>query len=199
MENTEKELTPQEKALLDHPDQRAELPPHLYTKIVQAMKTEALLRTPRPLLALSLQGILTATLALVVVAGLGYWAGKATLPAAVPIAAAETGKAKFILLVHNDDVPAADPMQQVKEYSAWLGNIRAERVADGEHLHANGWVLSKAETGNVKVDSKNEFPGRQEVGGYFTFEAESPDEAVRIAQTCPHLNYKGTLELRQIH
>ena len=107
MENTEKELTPQEKALLDHPDQRAELPPHLYTKIVQAMKTEALLRTPRPLLALSLQGILTAALALVVVAGLGYWAGKSTLHAAVPIAAAETGKAKFILLVHNDDVAEA--------------------------------------------------------------------------------------------
>ncbi|NUO03271.1 MAG: hypothetical protein HUU01_21890, partial [Saprospiraceae bacterium] len=97
------------------------------------------------------------------------------------------------------DVPAADPMQQVQEYGAWLKSISAKRTADGEHLHANGWILSKSESENVAIQVKNEFPGRQEVGGYFTFEAESPDEALRIAQTCPHLNYKGTLELRQIH
>ncbi len=199
MENTEKELTPEEKALLNLPDQGAELPPYLYTKIVQAMKTEALLPPSRPLLTWSLQGILTALLVLAIVSVLGYWAGKTTLQNAAPIAVAETGKAKFVLLVHNDDLPAADPMQQVKEYGTWLHNIREKRVADGEHLHSGGWVLSKAESGNVNVEAKSEFPGRQEIGGYFIFEAESPDEAVRVAQTCPHLNYKGTLELRQIH
>lgn len=192
MENKEKPVTRSERELLDNHFQRAALPPHLFTKITQIMKDDGHIRTPKSLLNLSPGGLLTAFVLTAGLLCLGFMAGK-WQEAPAPVANA-AGNAKFILLVHNDDQPAEDPMQQVKEYGDWLRKIRAERIADGEHLHSNGWLLAQNQ-----VESKSEFPGRSEIGGYFTFEAADAEEALKIAKTCPHLHYNGTLELRQIH
>ena len=50
----------------------------------------------------------------------------------------------------------------------------------------------------IEVTAQDKFAGREEIGGYFMFEATDASEAVAIARTCPHLNYQGTLELREI-
>jgi hypothetical protein len=192
MKKSENPLSTQEKAALDRMLGQPEPPPHLFTKITEVMKNEGHLRSPKPLLNLTPGGVLTALAFAAGLICLGFFVGK-TQPAEQQQVAA-SGKAKFVLLVHNDDTPAEDPMQQVKEYGDWLAGISAERFANGEHLHPNGWVLTKNGS-----ESKTEFPGRNEVGGYFLFEADSDEEAVKIAQTCPHLKYNGTLELRQIY
>ena len=36
------------------------------------------------------------------------------------------------------------------------------------------------------------------IGGYFAIQAEDYDEAVRLAEGCPHLDYGGLIELRQV-
>ncbi|MDZ4709859.1 MAG: hypothetical protein SH818_15775 [Saprospiraceae bacterium] len=163
------------------------------------MKEENLILEPRPLLTRSWSGIAASLLIIIGIFTVGYILGNKSGIGGIPILAQKTIAAKFILLVHNDDVPPSDPMQQVKEYSAWLQDIKAKRIADGEHLHSNGWVLSLEKLKGPQITPKTEFPGRQEIGGYFTFEANTSDEALAIARTCPHLNYQGTLELREIY
>ena len=191
MNRQENPITPDERESLDELVKHSSPPSYLFTKIVEIMKSEDHIRTPKPLLNLTPGGILTAFALAAGLVCLGFFVGKGDAPAT---SSAYSDQAKFILLVHNDDQPPADPMQQVKEYGEWLGKISADRIAGGEHLHGNGWVLSPKGTEAIA-----EFPGRNEVGGYFTFEAANAEEALKIAKTCPHLRYQGTLELRQIH
>ena len=193
----ENPLTPEEKKRLqiDTPDDR--VPSYLITKIIKKMKQENLIMEPRPLLTRSWTGLAASLLLGIGLFAIGYFTGKPN-ESKDAIAIAAPKAAKFILLVHNDDLPAQDPMQQVREYSAWLQDIKAKRFADGEHLHSNGWILSSKEQGG-RIEERPEFMGRQELGGYFTFEADNAEEALAIAKTCPHLNYKGTLELREIY
>ena len=195
MENKEKLLSQQEQKKLDHP---AIPSPHLYTKIVHTMKQQGLLSAPRPLLSLSPVGILTALFAVVAMAGLGYWAGSQQSPQSAPPLAASSGKPQFALLVKADDVPPADATQQFQEYSAWVENLKKERWADGEALHGKAWRLHKTD-GTVQSVEHTLKTTPDELSGYFLFEAENAEEALKIAQTCPHLNYQGTLELREIY
>lgn len=193
----ENPLTPEEKKRLqiETPDDR--VPSYLITKIIKKMKQENLIMEPRPLLTRSWTGLAASLLLGIGLFAIGYFTGKPN-ESKNAIAIAAPKAAKFILLVHNDDLAAQDPMQQVREYSAWLQDIKAKRFADGEHLHSNGWILSGKEQGG-RIEERPEFMGRQELGGYFTFEADNAEEALAIAKTCPHLNYKGTLELREIY
>ncbi len=190
-------MTPEEKKRLqiETPDDR--VPSYLITKIIKKMKQENLIMEPRPLLTRSWTGLAASLLLGIGLFAIGYFTGKPN-ESKDAIAIAAPKAAKFILLVHNDDLAAQDPMQQVREYSAWLQDIKAKRFADGEHLHSNGWILSGKEQGG-RIEERPEFMGRQELGGYFTFEADNAEEALAIAKTCPHLNYKGTLELREIY
>jgi hypothetical protein len=36
------------------------------------------------------------------------------------------------------------------------------------------------------------------IGGYFAIQAEDYDEAVSLAGECPHLDYGGLIELREV-
>lgn len=197
----EEPLTPNEKKLLQSHAHTDKVPHYLLTQITSTMKNEHLIQAPPSLISRSIPGLLTALLFSICLLTVGYFVGskKSASPQTVQ-ATANPSALKFILLVHNDDRPAEDPMQQVNEYSAWLTNIKAQRMAGGEHLQPKGWVLThNSESKNIHVAIHEDFQGRNEVGGYFTFEATSQDEAVAIARTCPHLKYDGTLELRQIY
>lgn len=192
-------LTPEEKNILHPYTRNDQVPPYLFTKITKKMKEENLILEPKPLLTRSWSGIAASVIITIGLVATGYFIGNKSAETSTPGLTVQSKAAKFILLVHNDDVPPSDPMQQVKEYSDWLNEIKAKRIADGEHLHSNGWILSADAANGKQVKAQPEFPGRQELGGYFTFEANNADEALAIARTCPHLNYQGTLELREIY
>jgi hypothetical protein len=169
------------------------VPPHLYTKIVEAMKTENLLASPRVLVPASWLGVLGVLATALLVALGAFYVGKSS---AAPVVA-EAKQSKFVLLVKADDVPPADGMQQFKEYSAWVQNLKQERWAGGEALKSKAWRLHKSD-GEVQVLDYELKTSADELSGYFLFEAADYAEALKIAQTCPHLNYQGTLELREI-
>lgn len=195
MHKEEKPLSPQEQKRLDHPAMSS---PHLYTRIVHTMKQESLLHTPRPLLTTSLSSLLGAFLMTILVAGLSYWAGTQQADAPQAALPATSGKPQFALLVKADDVPPADGTQQFREYSAWVENLKKERWAGGEALHGKSWRLHK--TGDAVESTEHILkPSPDELSGYFLFEADNAEAALKIAQSCPHLNYQGTLELREIY
>lgn len=173
-------------------------PQSFHHQLFERMKNEQLIHTPRPLLSASLPGFATALLLVSAFATLGFFAGKTQHRTESPAVQAAGGKEKFVLLVHNDDVPAANPEEQFTVYSKWLQDIKAVRFADGEALHGERLMLHKS-TDAVEIQRQNLTQGnREEVSGFFIFEAANMEEATKIAQTCPHLHYKGTLELRQV-
>jgi hypothetical protein len=117
----------------------------------------------------------------------------------VPAATTGPGKTQYALLVKADDIPPADGMQQFIEYSAWVDNLKKERWAGGEALQEEVWRLNRTATGDISVESGTLEKSPREVSGFFLFEAADTTEALRIARTCPHLRYNGTLELRKIY
>jgi hypothetical protein len=192
------ELKHHEKAALRRLFADKQLPNFFHHNIIQRMKDEQLIQVPRPILRASLAGFSTALLIVGIVATMGFFAGKLQLQAGSQAIAQATGKEKFVLLIHNDDVPPTDPSEQFEAYSKWLGDIKATRFADGEALHGDRFVFTQSADG-IKTEQQQLVPGNSEqVSGFFIFEADNAEEAAKIAQSCPHLKYKGTLELRQV-
>ena len=52
--------------------------------------------------------------------------------------------------------------------------------------------------GQVRVTDGPYSESKEVLGGYYIIEAASYDNAVEHAQSCPHLEYGGTIEVRQI-
>lgn len=173
----------------------AKAPRHLQTKILKAMKNEGLVSTPKALITTSIPGVLTALLFAVFLLGTGFWFGHSR-PASTRD---NNGKPRFALLVKNDDLPPAEAGQQFREYSAWVSQLKNQREAGGEALHGKAWVINQPAGQTVQITEHELERSASELSGYFLFEAENAAEALKIAETCPHLKYSGTLELREIY
>lgn len=174
-------------------------PPHLSSKIIEAMKNESLISLPKPLISTSVPGMLSAFLLAVLFASAGFLFGHSQAnPGTAPAPLPGANQKQFALLVKADDVPPADPEQQFREYSAWVEGLKKERWAGGEALHGNAWRLRTGTNGQLETLTHTLKSSPDELSGYFLFEAKDENEALRIAATCPHLKYSGTLELREI-
>ncbi|HMQ59347.1 MAG TPA: YciI family protein [Flavilitoribacter sp.] len=101
---------------------------------------------------------------------------------------------QYALLVKNDDTPPEDPNQQFHEYSNWVKHLKQLGWAGGEALHGDAYRLNGRQNPEVEIHPLD----KNDISGYFLFEAASLEEALDIAKTCPHLQYSGTLELRDI-
>ncbi|HZV69126.1 MAG TPA: hypothetical protein VFG10_06260 [Saprospiraceae bacterium] len=107
----------------------------------------------------------------------------------------DSGQEKYVLIIYNNNELSPD---HDKEYEAWVKTVSAEHKIEWKNLHDNGWVLSPG-PGGPAVETRSEFQGNNDVESYFVFEAKNSEDALNLAKTCPRLNYKGTVELRQIH
>lgn len=168
---------------------------HLFTNLVKAMKNEGLIATPKPLFNTSVPGIFTAVLIAAGLAAVGFFAGKSAAKQQPTTPTTQSDLKQYALLVKADDVPPADGTQQFREYTAWVTNLKKDRWAGGEALHGDAYRLSKQNGGVVMSPAELE---KNDISGYFLFEAKNLEEAMEIAKTCPHLDYSGTLELREV-
>ena len=110
----------------------------------------------------------------------------------------------FLLLLHDlPDNPflkmSPEEMQrEVARYGEWAGQMAAQgRLKGGEKLED---LTARHLTGNGSkmTITDGPFPETKEViGGYFLLHADSYDEAVELAATCPHLDH-GRIEVRRI-
>ncbi len=107
--------------------------------------------------------------------------------------AARTGVAPtFALFVRGDTprAPVAGP-DLVREYARWAATLAEEgRLVGGNKLtdEPGRWVSSAAAETRTRSD----------LTGYFLITAADYDEAVRVAETSPHIAYGGTFEIRQV-
>ncbi len=72
------------------------------------------------------------------------------------------------------------------------------RLRLGEKLTDEAGQTLRRQTDGVEVRDGVERQMDDAIGGFFVIRAESYEQAVRIARTCPHLDYGRKIELRQI-
>lgn len=101
--------------------------------------------------------------------------------------------AEFILLLRDSGFPdnlSPEEMQAIiRRYRDWREglDVTGQKLVDGE-----GRVLTKAGvTDGPYAESK------EVMAGFFSIQAKDYDDAVRIAETCPHIDF-GSIEVRQI-
>jgi hypothetical protein len=111
---------------------------------------------------------------------------------------------KYMLLLHDDKNGFAslspDQMQKVIEkYMAWGRKLREAGVHAGSNKLTDepGKVLRRSGA-QVRVTDGPYSETKEVLGGYYIVEAASYDEAIERSRDCPHLEYGGTIEVRQV-
>lgn len=194
MREFEDELTQQEREAYASLPRELRTPPNLEQRTVDALKLAGLIRKPPRSWHLSRFALVFGTAMVLLVAGaVGVmWNSGGTVPL----------EPDFILVLRAGppELQAqteADALERFKEYAAWAGKDRTEgKLVGGEELADEARFL-KVENGRTTVSerSRTEEPM---IAGYFLLTARDYEQAVRVAQDCPHLKYGGTVEVREI-
>jgi hypothetical protein len=111
---------------------------------------------------------------------------------------------KYVLLLH--DAPDAytglspEQMQQViQKYIKWGNGLRNAGVLQGgEKLTEEPGRVMRGKNGQVRVTDGPYSETKEVLGGYYIVAAENYDKAIDLARDCPHFEYGGTLEVREI-
>ena len=100
----------------------------------------------------------------------------------------------------SDTGLAPEEMQRIIEkYSAWAAKLRETgRWAGGNKLKDGEGRVLRANGGKARVLDGPFSETKEVIGGYFAVVAENYDDAVALAEDCPHLAYGGTIEIREI-
>ena len=111
---------------------------------------------------------------------------------------------KFMLLLHDDPTAFAgvgpEQMQKVVEkYIAWGTRLReAGLMHAGEKLTDEPGKVLRSKDGQVRVTDGPYSETKEVLGGYYIIEAASYEQAIARSRDCPHLEYGGTMEVRQV-
>ncbi|MEO5572519.1 MAG: YciI family protein [Bacteroidia bacterium] len=108
---------------------------------------------------------------------------------------------EYMMIFRNEknegtEKPSAEQMQMVmKQWQNWIGGIAEKGNYSGTNrLLSEGKTIrpGKAITDGPYVEAK------EVVGGYLVVKANSLDEAVEMAKSCPGLQYGGNVEIRSV-
>ena len=84
----------------------------------------------------------------------------------------------------------------IQKYFAWREKLRGQKILVGSaKLTAD---TGKVIRGKARVTDGPYSETKEILGGYFTIEAANYDAAVQQCQDCPHLEYGGTIEVREV-
>ena len=112
--------------------------------------------------------------------------------------------AKYMLLLHDDPSSFAtmspEQIQKVIEkYMAWGSRLKQAGVLSESHkLTDEPGKVMRGKGGTIRVTDGPYSETKEILGGYYVVEAESYDRAMDLARDCPHLEYGGTIEVRQV-
>jgi hypothetical protein len=111
---------------------------------------------------------------------------------------------KYLLLLH--DAPGAytnlspeQRQQVIQKYIAWGEKLRnAGMLEGGQKLSDEPGRVMRASNGEVRVTDGPYSETKEVLGGYYIVRADSYDHGVQLARDCPHFDYGGTIEVREI-
>ena len=112
--------------------------------------------------------------------------------------------AQFALFLYDDpsdftELSPEDIQQIIEKYRAWGEGLSADDrlVTSSKLVDGQGRVLSNTD-GAINVVDGPFSETKEVIGGFFVLRAEDFTEAAELAKGCPHLEYGGKIELRQI-
>lgn len=130
--------------------------------------------------------VVAAAAAVIFIAGVG--AGRLWPPTQAEV----TGRPRYLLLLAGDTVPEVSPGDRAKEYGEWARSVSVNGIyIRGAELAPTARLIGVAAETSL---------GRElaTVGGYFIVEASTETEAVRLAESCPHVKYGGVIQVRKL-
>lgn len=166
-----------------------EPPPEVEDRVVEALKERGLITGRHPRRMASWWQLAAAAL---IAATLGWMGRGFAEPAGVPAVA----EREFLLLLSEPEElrTTKSEAELVEEYRGWASNLgRQGRLVDSAKLESGGQLLRSS------IEAQPSHPpggGLETVTGYFLVRADSWEEALEFARTCPHLGYGGEISVR---
>jgi hypothetical protein len=110
--------------------------------------------------------------------------------------------ANYMLLLYDDPsrwkkLGPQEMQAVIAKYMAWGDSMRKKGGVGNKLADDYGKVL-RSTGGKPRVTDGPYSETKEVLGGYFQIEAASYDDAVKLAMTCPHMEYGGTVEVRVI-
>ncbi len=111
--------------------------------------------------------------------------------------------AQFLILLYgtptNWTTMSPEQMQEaMQKYFAWGNKMRKEGRLLGSNKLTDGAGKVLRGKKDVRVTDGPFTEGKEFLGGYYMFNADSYDQAVDLSRDHPHLLYGGTVEVREI-
>ena len=112
--------------------------------------------------------------------------------------------ADYMFLLYDDptafeDCSPEELQQLIQKYSAWQDRLVADgRLVAGNKLTDGEGRVLRSEGGKVRVLDGPYSEAKEIIGGFFTVRADSYEHAMELAQSGPHLELGGTIEIREI-
>src|SRR5450631_1046787 len=108
--------------------------------------------------------------------------------------------AEFLLLLHDEtnrfQKLSPEEMQKATEkYMAWT---KKSFYKGGKRLTHDAGRVVRPHNGKPRATDGPYSETKEVLGGFYTIEAANYDEAVQLSLSHPHLEYGGTIEIRQI-
>jgi len=106
---------------------------------------------------------------------------------------------KFVFLLKEGSFDEYSPEQMqkiVEKYVGWSKKLREDGTyLAGEELSGNGRTVTIK---NGKVIDGPFAETKESVGGFWMIETDNLDKAVEISRSCPHLDFNGVVEVREV-
>ncbi|MDP5201899.1 YciI family protein [Flavobacterium sp. DG2-3] len=110
---------------------------------------------------------------------------------------------EFLVVIHRDftsekPVPTPEQMKDaIKPYQDWIAGIAAQDklVAPPKRWDLDGRVIKHTKMGN-HITTGPFGHGKESIGGLFLIRSNDYDEAVKIAEACPIIQYGAIVEVR---
>ena len=112
--------------------------------------------------------------------------------------------AQFVLLLHegpndNDGMSPDEIQRMIMEYRAWSQSMgEAGQHRRRPEAHRRGRPQSEGWGSEFSVTDGPWAEAKEVIGGFFHIKATDYDEAVKLSKSCPHLKYRGRIELRRV-
>lgn len=111
---------------------------------------------------------------------------------------------KYMLLLHDDPsafstLSPSDIQKVLEKYMAWGNRLRqAGIITESAKLTDEPGRVVRGRGTDMRITDGPYSETKEVLGGYFTIAADNYEHAAERAADCPHLEYGGTIEIRQV-
>ena len=108
---------------------------------------------------------------------------------------------QYMLLLYDDpsgwqNLSPEEMQKALEKYMAWA---KKPFTVDSKRLAGDAGRVIRSQGGKPRATDGPYSETKEILGGFYTIEASSYDEAVQRALDHPHLEYGGTVEVRQLY